>query len=221
MGLSDFTNMGAPGVTALGQPLPHLLYHFHLPWSGSEHAHVILGGESFVALAEGLQNALWPVGGAPALHRSDSLSAAFRNRDAEARTDFTKRYDGLCAHYRMPPTWDNKGVVHENGSIESAHGNLKNAIRDPLLTRGSADFEGLGAYRAFIDEIVGRHNATRGKCIEAERAYLQELPERRTTDYGLRGSYRYRDQRRRVRPAQGILHSPLPLDWAPPARAPL
>ena len=40
-----------------------------------------LGGESFVALAEGLQNALWALGGAPLYHRSDSLSAAYRNLD--------------------------------------------------------------------------------------------------------------------------------------------
>ena len=39
--------------------------------------HRVLGGESFVALAEGLQNALWALGGAPCEHRSDSLSAAF------------------------------------------------------------------------------------------------------------------------------------------------
>jgi hypothetical protein len=38
---------------------------------------VVLGGESFVALAEGLQNALWALGGVPEQHRSDSLSAAF------------------------------------------------------------------------------------------------------------------------------------------------
>jgi len=37
-------------------------YHFRLPFSGFEHAHVVLGGESFVALAEGLQNALWSLG---------------------------------------------------------------------------------------------------------------------------------------------------------------
>ena len=41
----------------------------------------MLGGESFVALAEGLQNALWALGRAPLQHRSDSLSAAFRNLD--------------------------------------------------------------------------------------------------------------------------------------------
>ncbi len=77
-GLSDFTDMGACGVTVEGQPLEHLLYHFRMPWSGFEHAHVILGGESFVALAEGLQNALWSLGRAPSQHRSDSLSFAGR-----------------------------------------------------------------------------------------------------------------------------------------------
>lgn len=183
MGFSDFTDMGGLGVTIAGQRLDHLLYHFRLPWSGFEHAHVILGGESFVALAEGLQNALWSAGGAPHYHRSDSLSAAFRNLDAEARTDLTTRYEALCGHYGMTPTRNNKGVAHENGSIESAHGHLKSAIRDGLLMRGSPDFDDLGAYRAFVDEIIGRRNASRGKGIEAERSHLRSLPERRTTDF--------------------------------------
>lgn len=183
LGLSDFTDMAGIGVRIAGQPLPHLLYHFRLPWSGFEHAHVILGGESFVALAEGLQNALWSAGGAPHQHRTDSLSAAFRNFDAEARSDLTRRYDALCAHYRMTPTRNNKGVAHENGAIESSHGHLKAAIRDALLMRGSADFVDLAAYRAFVDEILGRRNAAQGKRIAAERAYLQALPARRTTDF--------------------------------------
>ena len=46
-------------------------------WSGFAHARVVLGGESFTALAEGLQDALWHLGGAPREHRTDSLSAAF------------------------------------------------------------------------------------------------------------------------------------------------
>ena len=183
LGLSDFTEMPGLGVTIAGQPLAHMLYHFRLPWSGFEHAHVILGGESFVALAEGLQNALWSAGGAPHQHRSDSLSAAFRNLDAEAKVDLTKRYDALCAHYRMVPTRNNRGVAHENGSIESAHGHLKSAIRDALLMRGSADFADLADYRAFVDEIVGRRNAARGKRIAAERPNLQALPAHRTTDF--------------------------------------
>ena len=54
MGLSDFTDMADLGVTVAGQPLSHRLYHFRLAYSGFEHVHVVLGGESFVALAEGL-----------------------------------------------------------------------------------------------------------------------------------------------------------------------
>ncbi|MFZ3120501.1 MAG: IS21 family transposase, partial [Variovorax sp.] len=143
----------------------------------------VLGGESYVALAEGLQNALWALGGAPREHRSDSLSAAFRNLDADAREDLTSRYDALCAHYLMEPTRNNRGVAHENGSIESAHGHLKSAVNDALLLRGAVEFADLAAYRRFIDEIVSRKNARNGKRIDAERALLQPLPQARTCDY--------------------------------------
>jgi hypothetical protein len=183
MGLSDFTEMGDLGVTVAGMVLDHRLYHFRLVCSGFEHAHVILGGESYVALAEGLQNALWALGGAPREHRSDSLSAAFRNLDADAREDLTSRYNALCTHYLMEPTRNNRGVAHENGSIESAHGHLKSAIHDALLLRGAVEFADLVAYRRFIDEIVSRKNARNGKRIDAERALLQALPRDRTCDY--------------------------------------
>ena len=116
------------GVTIAGELLDCRLYHFRLPFSGFEHAHVVLGGESFVALAEGRQNALWALGGVPEQHRSDSLSAAFRNLDADAKEDLTKRYEAFCAHYGMTPTRNNPGVSHENGSIESAHGHPKRAL---------------------------------------------------------------------------------------------
>lgn len=183
LGLSDFTEMGDLEVRIAGQPLDHRLYHFRLIWSGFEHAHVILGGESYVALAEGLQNALWALGGAPLEHRSDSLSAAFRNLDAEARADLTRRYDALCDHYGMTPTRNNRGVAHENGGIESPHGHLKAAIADALLMRGSADFDDLAAYRCFIDEIVAAKNRRQGARIDAERQALRPLPDRRTGDY--------------------------------------
>ena len=183
LGLSDFTEMSDLGVSVAGVPLDHRLYHFRLIWSGFEHAHVILGGESYVALAEGLQNALWSLGGAPVEHRSDSLSAAFRNLDPDARQDLTSRYDALCAHYGMTPSRNNRGEAHENGSIESAHGHLKAAIRDALLLRGSADFDDLTAYRRFVDEGVSRRNRRNGPRIDVERAALGQLPDRRTSDF--------------------------------------
>jgi hypothetical protein len=183
MGLSDFTDMADLGVSIAGIPLDHLLYHFRLPWSGFEHAHVVLGGESFVALAAGLQAALWGLGGSPREHRSDSLSAAFRNLDADARTDLTQRYEALCAHYGMTPSRNNRGVAHENGSIESAHGHFKGAVRDALLLRGSAAFDDLASYRCFIDELVSRKNRRNAARIDAERQHLQMLPQRRSCDY--------------------------------------
>jgi transposase InsO family protein len=183
MGLSDFTEVTDLGVTISGELLDHRLYHFRLPFSGFEHAHVVLGGESFVALAEGLQNALWSLGGVPEQHRSDSLSAAFRNLDADAKEDLTRRYDAFCSHYGMTPTRNNPGVSHENGSIESAHGHLKRALGDALLLRASRDFDDLAAWRGFVDEIVGRGNARNARRIDQERTALKQLPTRRTADY--------------------------------------
>ncbi len=153
-GLSDFTDMGDVGITVARAPFDHRLYHFRLAYSGFEHAHVVLGGESFVALAEGMQNALWSLGGAPREHRTDSLSAAFHNLDLEAQKDLTARYEDLCAHYRMTPTRNNGGLAHENGSIEGPHGHLKRAIEDALLMRGTSDFDDL--YRFRHDRTVVR-----------------------------------------------------------------
>jgi len=183
MGLSDFTEIAVLGVTIAGQAFDGRLYHFRLPFSGFEHAHVVLGGESFVALAEGLQNALWALGGVPEQHRTDSLSAAFRNLDAEAKRDLTERYEALCLHYGMVPTRNNLGVSHENGSIESSHGHLKSKLSDALLLRASRDFDDLLAWRGFVDEIVGRGNARNAKRIDQERAALNKLPDRKTADY--------------------------------------
>jgi hypothetical protein len=182
-GLSDFTDAAELGVTIAGVPLDHRLYHFRLAFSGWAYASVVLGGESFVALAEGLQNALWALGGAPLEHRSDSLSAAFRNLERDAAEDLTQRYEALCAHYGMTPTRNNPGIAHENGAIEGPHAHLKLALQQALLLRGSAAFADLDAYRRFVDEVVGRANAGRRKALEIERAQLKTLPPRRTDDF--------------------------------------
>jgi hypothetical protein len=183
-GPSDFTAATDLGATIPGQRLDHRLYHFTRAYPGWEHAEVVLGGESFVALTQGLQNALWILGGAPAEHRTDSLSAAFRNLDRDARDDLTRRYEALCAHYRMTPSRNNTGVAHENGSIESRHGHLKGRLDQALTLRASRDFDTLDAYRHFVAEVVGRHNVRHRKVVDLERPQLRSLPERRTTDFG-------------------------------------
>ncbi len=135
---------------------------------------MILGAESFLALAERLQNALWAAGGGPREHRGDSLSAAFRKLAKDAREDLTGRHDPLYAGSARQPTRNNRGIAHENRAVESPHGHLKNAVPDATLLRGTSDFDDLAAHRPFFGKIVSRHNAHHAKRIEAER------PHRRT-----------------------------------------
>ncbi len=181
--LSDFTVADNLDVTIAGEPLPHRLYHFRLAFSGWEHAQVILRGESFSAVAEGLQDALWMLGGVPAEHRTDSLSAAFKNLDRDAQRDFTKRYDELCRHYDMRATRNNPGVANENGSIEAANNHIKVRLDQRLRRRESRDFASLEAYRAFVAGICNRYNARRATRVAIERVTLKPLPKRRTTDF--------------------------------------
>ena len=176
MGLSDFTNGNGLGVVVGGQPLEHRLYHFALAFSGFEHAEIVLGGESYAALANGLENALRLLGGVPREHRSDSLSAAFRNLALPDADDLTRRFTALVVHFGMVPTRDNRGVAHENGAIESRHGHFKTRIAQALLLRGSSMFHDLEAWRGFVAGVIGLHNRRHAAMIDAERAVLRPLP---------------------------------------------
>lgn len=176
LGLSDFTDMTSLGVTIAGRKLKHRLYHFALAYSGFEHGEIVLGGESYPALASGLSTALSILGGAPAGHRSDSLSAAFRNLCRDNAEDLTRRFAALAEHYGMVASRNNRGLAHENGSIESRHGHLKDRIEQGLILRGSRDFDTLDEYRAFVAGIVADHNRRHAAAIEIEKAHLRPLP---------------------------------------------
>lgn len=184
-GLSDFTECRSLNITVGGEAFDFLLYHFRLACSGWEYAAVVLGGESFAALSEHLQDALWLLRGAPAEHRSDSLSAAYKNLDADAQRDFTRSYEELCRHYGMRATRNNRGEAHENGSIESPHGHIKRRLDQALRLRGNRDFEGVGELRAFVHAIVKKHNRRRASLVQEERRTLKPLPRHRTTDFKL------------------------------------
>ena len=183
IGLSDFTELKGVEVTINGQPFEHLIYHYRLAYSGWQYAQVIQGGESFIALSEGLQNALFASGGAPKQHRTDSLSAAYRNLRGQQRKQLTDYYQELCDHYRLEPTRNNKGIAHENGSIESPHGHLKNRITQALYLRGHTNFESVAAYQSFIEVSVAKLNGRHQQKFVEEQQYLQPLPKYRACDY--------------------------------------
>lgn len=181
--ISDFTNADELGITIRGEPFQHLLYHFRLSFSGYEFAQVVEGGESYPALAEGLQNAFWSIGGVTETHRTDSLSAAYKNCSDKTKEEFTKSYLQFCEHYGTDPTRNNKGISHENGAIESPNGHLKNRLDQALMLRGSRNFDLLNDYKAFLRDLMQRQNKRVEKAFLEERAFLKPLPERKACDY--------------------------------------
>lgn len=128
---------------------------------------------------------MWKLGGAPAEHRSDSLSAAYKNLDADAQRDFTRSYVELCRHYGMLATRNNRGEAHENGSIEGPHAHLKRRLDQALRRRGSRDFVSIEAWREFVEAQVARQNRRHAARIDAERRVIKALPARRTTDFAI------------------------------------
>ena len=185
LGISDFTLLKGKPITIAGVVLEHRLFHFRLPYSGWCHVEVIHGGESFVALAEALQNALDACGGVPAEHRTDSLSACFRNRDGSYAGDYTSRYRELCAHLGVIATRNNRGIAHENGAIEGPHRHLKHRLEQQLLQRGSRDFETEREYRQLAAQVSATLNSrseVKGR-LEIEQLHLQPLPVVRFADY--------------------------------------
>jgi hypothetical protein len=185
LGISDFTLLKGMPITIAGAVLEHRLYHFRLPYSGWCHVEVIHGGESFVALAEALQNALALCGGVPAEHRTDSLSACFRNRDGSYAGVYTSRYSELCAHLGVIATRNNRGVAHENGAIEGPHRHWKHRLAQQLLQRGSRDFQTEAEYRQLVARVTASFNSryeVAGR-LEIERLHLQPLPVERFADY--------------------------------------
>lgn len=183
MGLSDFTSLKQVSITINGEPFEHLLYHYRLAYSGWQYVQAIQGGESFVALSEGLQNALHACGGVPQQHRTDSLTAAYRNVRGQRRKALTQFYEELCGHYGLTPTRNNLGVAHENGSVESSHGHFKHRLRQQLYLRGSCDFASVAAYQSFLEEVVEGLNRLHTDKFAAEKSYLRPLPRYRYADY--------------------------------------
>ena len=120
---SDFTHMNDLWITIEGQRFDHLIYHFVLTYSNWETGTVCFG-ESFESLSEGLQNALWELGGVPKRHRTDRLSSAV-HRMSGAKATFTESYQGLLRHYGMTGEKIQAGKANENGDVEQRHHRFK------------------------------------------------------------------------------------------------
>ena len=177
----DFTHCNSLGITVGGRPYRHLLFQLVLSHSGWRYAEVSTG-ETFLALKQGLQNALWELGGSPRVIRSDNTSAATHEMRRSRGRALNDSYAELLEHYGLESTRINSGESHENGVAEQAHYRLKDAIDQALMLRGSRDFSSLEEYGAFIRKVVDRRNRLVQGKLE-ERPHLRPLPPAPVPEY--------------------------------------
>jgi Mu transposase, C-terminal domain len=187
---SDFTCMNDLHVTLAGEPFEHLVYHFVLTYSNWETV-TICFSESFESLSQGLQNALWELGGVPRAHRTDRLTAAVNNLGS--RDLFQQRYRALLSHYGLDAQAIAPRKAHQNGDAEQSHYRFKTVVAQALMLRGSHDFDDRAAYERFLRELLTRRNAGRNVRFAEERPRLSALPTRRLDAW----------DRRQVRVTQG------------------
>ena len=170
---SDYTHMSELGITIEGQAFEHLVYHFVLTYSNWETG-TICFSETFESLSEGLQNALYALGGVPDAHQSDRLTAAVTTLGDRAK--FTERYEGLLRHYSLEGKMIQAARPNENGDVEQRHHRFKRAVEQSLLLRGSRDFESREAYASFLQKLFEQLNSNRQERFAEERKKLHALP---------------------------------------------
>jgi hypothetical protein len=173
---SDFTDMASLGVTIAGAPFKHLVYHLVLTYSNWETG-TICFSESFESLSEGLQNALWELGGIPLYHQTDRLTAAVQKTSHPE--EFTARYSALLRHYGLEGKKTNAREAHENGDVEQRHYRFKRTVDQALMLRGSQDFTSREEYSAFLRTLFTRMNSGRRRRLEEELPVLRRLPAKR------------------------------------------
>jgi len=176
LGQSDFTNMNKLGITIGGMPFDHLIYHFVLTYCNWETGSICFS-ESFESLSEGLQNALWVLGGVPQMHRTDCLTTAVQK--TSHRDEFTLRYQDLLDHYNLKGCKTNPNSPHENGDVEQRHHRFKRAVDQALLLRNSRDFADRQEYEQFLCKLFKQLNAGRRQRFSQEQTVLHRLPKRR------------------------------------------
>jgi hypothetical protein len=176
---SDWTHCSELEVTIDGQPFPHMLFHFMLPYSRWETA-FISHTESFDSLTMGYMKAVAELGAVAEEHRTDNLTAAVNNHGT--RHVFHERWQSFLDHYSVRPSMNNAGESHENGSVEKSHDLLKNALDQALKLRGSKEFASVTEYEKFIRRILDQRNKGRKQRLAEEMAALKDLPERDWND---------------------------------------
>jgi len=172
----DFTHATELGVTIAGAPFEHLFFVFRLSfsrWTWVDLAY----GETYEALVQGLQGALWDLGGVPMVARSDNMSAATHELKRTGGRQLTSRFKAVLDHYDVQSTRIRPGKSHENGVAEKANDLVKTAVEQALIVRGSKDFGSTDEYMTFVRAVVDKvFNHAAADKLAVEREHLRPLP---------------------------------------------
>ena len=186
----DFTHCGELKVTIAGQPYPHLLFQLILSHSGWRYAEVA-AGETFLALQQGLQAALWTLVRVPEILRSDNTSAAThevkRSRGRSSLTTITLARAWTSTGCAPPVSIP--GTEPRERRRRACSLPAKDAIDQALILKGSRAFDTVDdLHTDFVRQMVERRNRlVQGKlepgdalptlpCIASSGAGIRQLP---------------------------------------------
>lgn len=206
---ADFTSGNELEVTIGGERFLHLICQLVLPYSNWQWA-TVCRSESMMALRRGVQAALFRLGRRPEFLQTDNSTAATHSCRREdgafapwkedgkpaSKRRFNERYIEFVRHFGLKPRTTGVGEKEQNGDVEALNGALKRRLKQHLLLRGSADFESVGAYELWIQEVLEKVNRTRAKRLEEELGVMALVPSGTT-----------RGVRRRAPPRDAMEHA--------------
>ena len=173
---TDGTWLTELGVTIRGQGFKHILIHCVLPYSNWEWG-AIAQSESLLAFQRGLQSSLLKLGYVPQYHQTDNSTAVtYQVKGAtKGKREYNERYLALLDHFGLKPRTIQVGNPQQNGDIETSNGQLKRAMEQHLLLRGSRDFETLVEYETFLGQVMHKRNQGRLGRLEEEIGAMKPL----------------------------------------------
>jgi hypothetical protein len=125
--------------------------------------------ESFSRLSEGLQNALWELGGVPLVHRTDRMTAAVNNSPSgRSFRKVIRRCCGIAASKAGRPRLDSRMRKEHRATALP----FRRALEQALLLRGDPDFATVERYGGLLSKLFERLNSGRQKRLAKEMQRL-------------------------------------------------
>jgi hypothetical protein len=134
-----------------------------------------------------VQSALVCLGRSPKVHQTDNSTAATHKLSKEEEGDrgFNEDYEAFCKYYSMTPRTIEVGKKNQNGDAESMHNVFKKRVEQKLLLRGSRDFESVGAFELWLQQVAEGANSIRQEKLAEELAVMRPIPIDRMQEFSV------------------------------------